>query len=151
MNTEFDDLYKQVILDHNKSPRNFGVLQQYSHHAEGHNPLCGDQVNITLVLNGDVIEDLKFSGTGCAISKASASIMTTLVKGKIVEEAKKLFDEFHEIITKDPDAELDMDDVGKLVVFSGVREYPSRIKCASLPWHTLLNALENAGEKELTV
>jgi nitrogen fixation NifU-like protein len=151
MNTEFDDLYKQVILDHNKSPRNFGVLPQYSHHAEGHNPLCGDQVNITLVLKDGVIADLKFSGTGCAISKASASIMTTLVKGKTVEEAKKLFDEFHEIITKDPGAELDMDDVGKLVVFSGVREYPSRIKCASLPWHTLLNALENAEEEALTL
>ncbi len=151
MNTEFDDLYKQVILDHNKSPRNFGVLQEYSHHAEGHNPLCGDEVNITLVLKDGVIEDLKFAGTGCAISKASASIMTTMVKGKTVEEAKELFDEFHEIVTKDPDAEIAADEVGKLVVFSGVREYPSRIKCASLPWHTLLNAINNEEAKAITV
>ena len=151
MNKEFDELYKQVILDHNKSPRNFGVLEQYSHHAEGHNPLCGDEVDITLDVQDGVIKDIKFSGSGCAISKASASIMTTLIKGKTVEEAKKLFKEFHDIITKDPEAQIDFDESGKLVVFAGVREFPSRVKCASLPWHTLMNALNNVNDEVVTV
>ncbi len=148
MNNELDDLYKQVILDHNKSPRNFGILDHYSHHAEGHNPLCGDEVDITLDVQDGIIKDIKFSGSGCAISKASASIMTTLIKDKTVEQAKKLFEEFHEILTKDPDAEIDVNNSGKLVVFAGVREFPARIKCASLPWHTLLNALNNVNNQE---
>lgn len=151
MNNEFDELYKQVILDHNKSPRNFGVLQHFSHHAEGHNPLCGDEVDITLDVQDGLIKDIKFSGSGCAISKASASIMTTLIKGKTVEEAKKLFEEFREIVTNDPSAQIDFDDSGKLVVFAGVREYPSRVKCASLPWHTLMNALNNINDEVVTV
>lgn len=151
MNKEFDELYKQVILDHNKSPRNFGVLDKYSHHAEGHNPLCGDEVDITLDVQDGVIKDIKFSGSGCAISKASASIMTTLIKGKTVDEAKKLFKEFHEIITKDPEAQIDFDESGKLVVFAGVREFPARVKCASLPWHTLMNALNNVNDENVTV
>ncbi len=150
MSAELNELYQQVILDHNKSPRNFGILEQFSHHAEGHNPLCGDQVDVTLTVKDGKIEDIKFNGSGCAISKASASIMTTLVKGKTVEEAKKLFKMFHDVVTEDPNAEIEMDKLGKIAIFAGVREFPARIKCASLPWHTLLNALEKSNGKEDT-
>jgi nitrogen fixation NifU-like protein len=150
MSSELNELYQQVILDHNKSPRNFGILPQFSHHAEGHNPLCGDQVDVTLTVKDGKIEDIKFSGTGCAISKASASIMTTLVKGKTVEEARELFEKFHDVVTDDPDAEIEVDKLGKLAIFAGVREFPSRIKCASLPWHTLLNALEKSNGNTIT-
>lgn len=143
MNTELDELYKQVILDHNKSPRNYGILHQHTHSAEGHNPLCGDHIDIYLEMDGDKIKDISFSGSGCAISKASASIMTTVMKGKTVEEAKVLFDEFHEVVTSDPTSEIDDTNLGKLSVFCGVREFPARVKCASLAWHTLTNALNH--------
>jgi nitrogen fixation NifU-like protein len=146
MNTELDELYKQVILDHNKNPKNFGILEQFSHHADGHNPLCGDQINLTLVIENGIITDIKFNGSGCAISKASASIMTTMVKGKTLEEAKLLFDDFHEIVTKDIEQDIDEVSLGKLAVFCGVREFPARIKCASLAWHTLNKAMNDQSE-----
>ncbi|MDQ1265143.1 MAG: nitrogen fixation protein NifU [Bacteroidota bacterium] len=139
---EIDELYQQVILDHNKNPRNFGALENATHHAEGHNPLCGDHIDLFLDIDGDKINQVKFEGSGCAISKASASIMTTLLKGKTIEEAKKLFDDFHNIVTSEMGTEQDFGNLGKLTVFNGVREFPSRIKCASLAWHTLMDALK---------
>ncbi len=142
---ELQELYQQVILDHNKNPRNFGILDTCTHTAEGHNPLCGDHIDLFVEMRDNVIEDVKFKGAGCAISKASASIMTTLLKGKTVAEAKKMFEEFHELVTSDPDSDPDVVNLGKLAVFCGVREFPARVKCASLAWHTLMNALE---EKE---
>lgn len=149
MLNELDELYKQVILDHNKNPRNFGVLENANSHAKGHNPLCGDQVDLYLIIDNGIIKDVKFNGSGCAISKASASIMTSLIKGKTIEEAKQLFDEFHKIITTDPEAEIDTSELGKLEVFCGVREFPARIKCASLPWHTLAQAISDNVKSEL--
>ena len=141
---EIQELYQQVILDHNKNPRNFGELPQHSHYAEGHNPLCGDHIDVYLDIKNDVIKDLRFVGAGCAISKASASIMTTLLKGKNVAEARELFHEFHKIVTTDIQENIDELDLGKLAVFCGVREFPARVKCASLAWHTLIQALDNA-------
>ncbi|MCL5991121.1 MAG: SUF system NifU family Fe-S cluster assembly protein [Bacteroidetes bacterium] len=143
MDAELNDLYQQVILDHNKNPRNFGELEHPSHTAKGHNPLCGDQLELYLLINDGTINDIKFKGSGCAISKSSASIMTTLLKGKKIEDAKELFAKFHDVVTADTDKVIDEGSLGKLAVFSGVREFPARIKCASLAWHTLLNALEN--------
>lgn len=147
---ELNELYQQVILDHNKNPRNFGVLQQHNHSAEGHNPLCGDQIEIYIDLEDGIVKDISFECSGCAISKASASIMTTLLKGKKIEEVKKLFDEFHQLVTCDKDEQFDLESLGKLAVFSGVREFPTRIKCASLAWHTLLAALEKNNQSVST-
>lgn len=146
MNNELNELYQQVILDHNKSPRNYGILDHHTHFAEGHNPLCGDHIDIYLTLENGIIKDISFNGSGCAISKASASIMTTVLKGKTIEDAKHLFEDFHEIVTSDPTSELDTSNLGKLSVFCGVREFPARVKCASLAWHTLTNALEHQTE-----
>lgn len=139
---ELQELYQQVILDHNKNPRNFGELAEANRKAEGFNPLCGDNINISLLVQDDVIQDVKFSGSGCAISKASASIMTTVLKGKTVEQAGQIFDQFHDLVTdahevQDPEA------LGKMAVFAGVREFPARVKCASLCWHTMKNAIAN--------
>lgn len=145
---ELQELYQQVILDHNKNPRNFGTITCATHRAEGHNPLCGDQIDIAAVIENDIIKELKFSGSGCAISKASASIMTTLVVGKSVDDAKKLFDTFHSIITADIHDRIDTLEIGKMAVFAGVREFPARVKCASLAWHTMIKALENQGKFE---
>jgi nitrogen fixation NifU-like protein len=139
---ELQELYQQVILDHNKNPRNFGILDTCTHTAEGHNPLCGDHIDLFVEMRDGVIEDVKFKGAGCAISKASASIMTTLLKGKTVEQAKQMFNEFHDLVTSDPNSDPDVVNLGKLAVFCGVREFPARVKCASLAWHTLMNALE---------
>lgn len=150
MQSELNDLYQQVILDHNKNPRNFGILEYFTHHAEGHNPLCGDQIDITLQIENNIIQDIKFKGLGCAISKASASIMTTLVKGKHIQEAMKIFNTFLHILTTDIDEKLDQDDLGKLAVFTGVREFPARVKCASLAWHTLDNVLKSANNPAMT-
>jgi len=147
MDNELDELYKQVILDHNKSPRNFGILQHHTHCAEGHNPLCGDHIDIYLDMDGEIIRDISFNGSGCAISKASASIMTTVLKGKTIPEAKVLFNQFHDVVTSDIESNTDTTNLGKLQVFCGVREFPARIKCASLAWHTLTNALD---KQELT-
>ena len=150
MDAALNDLYQQVILDHNKSPRNFGTLEHANHSAKGHNPLCGDKIDLYLDVEEGVIKDIKFNGSGCAISKASASIMTTLLKGKKVEDAMDLFDKFHEVVTSDTDDDIDEEKLGKLAVFAGVREFPARIKCASLAWHTLVNALEEKEEDVVT-
>lgn len=144
---ELQELYQQVILDHNKNPRNFGVLNQCNHHAEGHNPLCGDQIEVFIQIENDKISDVMFKGAGCAISKASASIMTTLLKGKTIEEAKKMFNDFHEVVTSDPNSDPDVMNLGKLAVFCGVREFPARVKCASLAWHTMMTALDKTENK----
>lgn len=138
---ELKELYQQVILDHNRAPRNFGTLEPHTHAAEGDNPLCGDHIDIFINVKDGVIEDIKFSGEGCAISKASASLMTSVLKGKTVEEARKMFEEFHDLVTKD-DYLPDFDKLGKLAVFAGVRTFPVRVKCASLAWHTMLQALK---------
>ncbi len=139
---EFDSLYQEVILDHNKNPRNFGELESATHKAVGHNPLCGDHIEIFLKVNNNVVEDVKFKGVGCAISKASASIMTTVLKGKTVNEIKNLFEKYHKVLTSKPDEPVDINELGKLSVFVGVREFPVRVKCATLAWHTLMEALE---------
>lgn len=141
--SQISQLYQEVILDHNKNPRNFGVLDHHNHFAEGKNPLCGDQIDIMMVIENGIITDIKFNGSGCAISKASASIMTSVLKGKSAEEAQKMFEEFQAIITSDTDEELDLEQLGKLAVFAGVREFPARVKCAGLAWHTMLAAVQS--------
>lgn len=139
------DLYLQVIVDHNKAPRNYGVLNPASHDAEGYNPLCGDQLHIYLNINDDgVIEDVKFEGQGCAISTASASLMTEALKGKSTAEFQQVFENFKHMATSDLDEAPDEEVLGKLAVLAGVREFPSRIKCATLCWHTMKSAIEHA-------
>ncbi len=135
-------LYEQVILEHNKSPRNFREMEDATRTAEGMNPLCGDQFTVYLKLDGDKIADVSFHGAGCAISKSSASVMTTLLKGKTTKEAEALFVKFHKMITSDPETPLDDEALGKLAVFGGVRAYPVRIKCATLAWHAMLAAID---------
>jgi nitrogen fixation NifU-like protein len=137
---DLTDLYQEVILDHNKRPRNFRRIENASHHADGHNPLCGDRLQLFVQVDGNLVTDVAFEGSGCAISKASASIMTDAVKGRTVDEVHALFDRFHRMVTTP--ADLPVEDLGKLSVFSGVREFPVRVKCASLAWHTLKAALE---------
>ena len=134
------DLYQEVILDHNKRPRNFRVIDPASHHAEGFNPLCGDRIVLDVQLDGDRIADVAFEGSGCAISKASASLMTDRLKGCTVGEAQELFERFQRMVTSPIDQPLD--DMGKLSALGGVREFPVRVKCASLAWHTLKAALD---------
>lgn len=141
--SELRELYQEVILDHNKRPRNFKALECANHVADGHNPLCGDTIKIYLDVEDGVIKDISFQGSGCAISKASASVMTTVLKGKTLSEAEEAFNLFHELVTAPPDEELDADHLGKLAVFSGVREFPARVKCASLAWHTLHAAINS--------
>jgi nitrogen fixation NifU-like protein len=138
--SDLANLYQEVILDHNRRPRNFRVLERPSHQAEGYNPLCGDRLNLFLDVRDNVITDVGFQGSGCAISKASASLMTDTVKGRPVAEARAMFERFHRMVTTPPDAPVE--DLGKLGVFAGVREFPVRVKCASLAWHTLKAALE---------
>ncbi len=140
--SDFSDLYQDLILDHQKNPRNFGDLSDANHHADGFNPLCGDKIALDLKVNGEgVIEDLKFKGSGCAISKASASMMTMALKGKKTAEAEKIFNQFHDMVMgKEEKVPADL---GKLKVFAGVRDYPARVKCASLAWHTLEAALHD--------
>jgi nitrogen fixation protein NifU and related proteins len=139
-------LYEQVILEHNKNPRNFRAIEDADRTIEAHNPLCGDHFTIYLKVNGDVITDISFEGRGCAISKSSASLMTTLLKGKTVKQAEDLFAQFHRMVTSNPDSPIDEQALGKLAVFSGVREFPVRIKCATLSWHAAFNALRGAAE-----
>jgi nitrogen fixation NifU-like protein len=134
------DLYQEVILEHSKAPRNYRELPSANHKAEGFNPLCGDHFTLYLDLDGDTIRDIGFQGSGCAISKASASMMTQSVRGKSKQEAEKLFSEFHKLVTGQANG--NHADVGKLAVFSGVSEFPVRVKCATLAWHTLHAALE---------
>ena len=138
--SDLSDLYQEVILDHNKRPRNFRVLAQPSHHAEGYNPLCGDRLTLYLTVNGDVVTEVGFQGSGCAISRASASLMTDEIKGKSVADVRALFARFHRMVTTSPDVEVE--DMGKLSVLAGVRQFPGRVKCASLAWHTLKAALD---------
>ena len=140
---ELKDLYRDVIVDHNRSPRNFRKITGADRALEGFNPLCGDKLTVYLKLDGDRISDLSFEGSGCAISVASASLMTERLKGKTRAEAEKLFDEVHDLLTRE-DAANDPEALGKLAVLSGVREFPSRVKCASLCWHTLKAALADA-------
>src|ERR1043166_572933 len=140
--SELSELYQQVILDHNKKPRNFRELEGANRRAEGFNPLCGDQLTVYVLMDGGVVKDLSFVGTGCAISKASASMMTQAVRGKSREEALALFEEFHRMVTGELDEEAEGNGLGRLKIFAGVRDYPARVKCASLPWHTLHAALE---------
>lgn len=144
--SDINELYQQMILDHNKSPRNFKVLEKYTHFAKGHNPLCGDEIDIYVLIQDGVIVDISFQGQGCAVSKSSASIMTTILKGKTLEEAQQIYNEFHHIVTSKIDDEVDLDKMGKLAVFAGVRKYPTRVKCATLPWHTYNNAANNKSD-----
>lgn len=140
--SDLRELYQEVILDHNKSPRNFRKLEGANRMAEGYNPLCGDHVTVYLHLEGDVIKDISFQGTGCAIAKASASIMTWHLKGKTKGEALLLFERFHQMVTGNRRTNLDPLEMEELDVFSGVSEFPVRVKCASLAWHALRAALE---------
>jgi nitrogen fixation protein NifU and related proteins len=143
---ELNDLYQQVILDHSKSPRNFHKLEAANRVAQGHNPLCGDHVTVYLQMDDGVVKDISFQGSGCAISKASASILTTSLKGKTRDEVKTLFDKMHEMVTTGAP----QDDVGKLSVFAGVHKFPARVKCAILPWHAVIAAVENKDEPVTT-
>ena len=140
--TELNELYQEVILDHNRQPRNFHPLEGANRKAEGYNPLCGDRITIYLKVAGGKIEDISFVGSGCAISKASGSIMTTTLLGKTREEVEQLFEKFHGMVTRKSNPPLE----GKLAVFSGVSEFPARVKCATLAWHTLRSALEGKDE-----
>jgi len=144
------ELYQQVILDHNRSPRNFGKLEHPTHTAEGTNPLCGDEITLYVKLDGERISDISFEGSGCAISQASASLMTAAVKGKSREEAEEMFRAFHSMVTTEPDREPDTKALGKLAALAGVRQFPARVKCANLPWHTLRAALEGGADKVST-
>jgi nitrogen fixation protein NifU and related proteins len=145
--SELRELYQQVILDHNRKPRNFRRVAQSTQHAEGHNPLCGDHVSIEVRVEGGLIRDIGFQGSGCAISRASASMMTASLHGKTMAEAEELFERFHRMVTQDAG---DAEALGKLMVFAGVREFPSRIKCATLPWHTAHAALAGQAEPVTT-
>jgi len=144
------DLYQELILDHQKSPRNFGDLPDANRRAEGHNPLCGDRLTLGLRLSPEgLIEDIRFQGSGCAISRASASLMTQAMKGRTVREARTLFEAFHELLAGSGTG-TPAESLGKLRVFSGVRDYPVRIKCATLAWHTMMAALDEAGPREIS-
>ena len=139
--SELNDLYQETILEHNKNPRNFREIDGSDRQALGNNPLCGDALRVFVKMEGDTVSDVAFKGSGCAISKASASMMTQTVKGKTREEAEQLFNEFHRMVTGDLDIEKDDNHLGKLRLFAGVLEFPARVKCASLSWHTLNAAL----------
>jgi len=136
---DLNDLYQEVILDHSKSPRNFHKMDTANRVAKGHNPLCGDNITLYLVMDGDTIKDIAFLGSGCAISKASASILTTALKGKTKSEVKSLFDKVHKMVTS---GKADSEDLGKLAVFAGVHKFPARVKCAILPWHAAVASME---------
>ena len=146
--SELSDLYQEVILDHNRRPRNFPAIESPTTRQEGYNPLCGDRLTLYVTVDGNVIKDVAFQGSGCAISKASASLMTEQIKGKTVEQARALFDRFHSMITSDPGTPAD--DLGKLSVLAGVREFPTRVKCASLAWHTMKAAVAHEGDGPVT-
>lgn len=141
------DLYQEVILDHNKRPRNFRIIEQPTHRAEGVNPLCGDRINVYLNIENEIIKDITFQGAGCAISSASASLMTEALKGKPIGEVEHLFEAFHNVVTSDCECPRGL---GKLSVLAGVRDYPSRVKCATLAWHAVRAALEKRKEPVAT-
>jgi nitrogen fixation protein NifU and related proteins len=147
--SDLRELYQQVILDHNKNPRNFHDMPDATNRVDGYNPLCGDHYTIFLKRDGDTIKDVSFTGSGCAISKASASVMSSTLKGKSKDEADRLFDTFHRLVTGDQSG-LSAADLGRLAAFSGVSEFPARVKCATLAWHTLKSALEGRDEKVST-
>jgi nitrogen fixation protein NifU and related proteins len=148
--SELQDLYQEVILDHYKQPRNRRALPIADRQAEGHNPLCGDHINVYIKVENDIVKEVSFVGSGCAISTASASMMTETLKGKTLAEAKALFRKFHALVTGEPQTTDEGPDLGKLEVFSGVCRYPVRVKCATLAWHTLDAALENRAEQVST-
>ena len=143
--SDLRELYQQVILDHNRNPRNFHEMQDATSRIDGYNPLCGDHYTVFLKVDGDTIRDVSFTGSGCAISKASASVMSSTLKGKSKDEAGRLFDTFHRLVTGDQSG-LSAADLGRLAAFSGVSEFPARVKCATLAWHTLRTAIEGKAE-----
>jgi len=147
---ELRDLYQQVILDHNRSPRNFREIPDATTTVEGTNPLCGDEIRLYVLFDGDVIRDIAFQGSGCAISQASASLMTSAVKGMTRTEADELFRAFHHMVTAGPDVVPDTKALGKLAALAGVRQFPARVKCANLAWHTLHGALSDSGDSVST-
>ena len=145
--SDLQDLYQQVIIDHNHNPRNFKEIEQASHSAKGHNPLCGDKIDIYIIIKDNLITDVGFTGSGCAISKASSSLMTEALVGKSIDEAGHLFEKVHDMLTN---GKADIEGIGKLAVLSGVHKFPARVKCAILPWRTLKNALENKDQIAVT-
>jgi nitrogen fixation NifU-like protein len=147
--SEMRELYQEMILDHHRHPRNYGKLATANRHAEGFNPLCGDRVTVYALVEGDRIQDLSFEGSGCAICMASCSLMTEAIKGRTVGEAETLFGRFHDLVTNDA-AETDEEALGKLAVFEGVREFPVRVKCATLPWHAFRAAVKQTVNQSVT-
>jgi nitrogen fixation NifU-like protein len=141
----WNELYMEVILDHNKNPRNKGIIDKHTNHADGHNPLCGDKIALDLIIDNEIVKEIKFTGSGCAISTASSSILTESILGKKIDEIRHLFEEFHELVTND---NVENNNLGKLSVFEGVKKYPARVKCATLAWHTLIAAID--GDKEVS-
>jgi nitrogen fixation NifU-like protein len=148
--SDLTDLYQEVILDHHRTPRNYGALEDANRRARGHNPLCGDRLTLALRIAGDRIEDVRFEAAGCAISRASASLMTEAVRGQPIRAAEALFDRFHAMVTAAPDADVDEAGMGKLAALAGVREFPVRVKCAGLAWHTLKAALATGAAERVT-
>jgi nitrogen fixation NifU-like protein len=148
--SELGELYQEVILEHSKAPRNFKRLETANRHAEGYNPLCGDRCSVFIDYEGNAIKEIGFQGSGCAISRASASMMTQMLKGKTRDEALKLFEQFHGLVTGKEDAAANAAELGKLKVFAGVSKFPARVKCATLAWHTLQSALEGKQESVST-
>ena len=144
------ELYQEMILDHHKMPRNYHSLPEANRTAQGYNPLCGDKIAVYIVVDGNVIKDISFVGSGCAISTASSSLMTEAIKGKTLEEAKELFGRFRDLVMGEPGTTPDKDSLGKLAIFAGVREFPVRVKCATLAWHTLQAALNNLDDTVTT-
>ena len=142
---DYDDLYMEVILDHNKNPRNKGHIDEHTNHADGHNPLCGDKISLDLIIEDNLVKDIKFTGSGCAISTASSSILTEAIVGKEITEIRHLFEKFHGLVTS---KNIQKENLGKLSVFEGVKKYPARVKCATLAWHTLIAAID--GDKEVS-
>ena len=137
------DLYQQVILDHSKSPRNFRKMDGANRKVEGKNPLCGDQITLYILMEGDVVKDISFQGSGCAISKASASLLTDALKGRSKGDVKKLFEKVHDMVTT---GNVSGEDIGKLAVFAGVHKFPARVKCAILPWHAVMAAMDGTAD-----
>ncbi|NIM20125.1 MAG: SUF system NifU family Fe-S cluster assembly protein [Candidatus Latescibacteria bacterium] len=148
--SDLRELYQELIVDHHKNPRNFRKLEVSSHHAVGNNPICGDRITVHLLIKDDAVEDIAFEGTGCAICTASASVMTETVKGRHLWEVESLFDRFHDVVTGSPDEAPDTSGLGKLAAFAGVREFPMRVKCATLAWHTMHAAIEKKNEPVTT-
>jgi nitrogen fixation NifU-like protein len=147
--SDLRDLYQEVILDHTRNPRNFGKLDSANREADGYNPICGDKIRVYVEVQDGEVRDVRFDGSGCAISTASASLMTESIKGKSQAEAEAMFHRFHELLTAAPEVEVNTSGLGKLSVMGGVREYPMRVKCATLAWHTLHAALDG-GDREVT-